>query len=410
MKRASIFFKINLLFAITFGLVLLIFIAVSSYENERQDRKIMIDAIELAKTAISGTLQPEAITQKAERLGFSIQKEDNGVLLDSASLLTERNFESGYIQLYEHDAMRWVKLKLEQQVWLLKQQASEQSIISILWLIFLGVIVLLGVLYGAIRRTFLPLRTLTREIQRYGEGAESIHTASEQTDEIAMVGNEFQKAVEKIQELQAARTLFLRNIMHELKTPITKGRIGVQFIEEGANRNLIEGVFLRLEQLIEEMAEIEKLNTRNLVLASGAYRIQDLIDNAAELLFLEPDSLHSSLQDEMITGDFKLLSIVFKNLIDNALKYSPDKQVSVDVRDNQLRFCNTGEPLQKPFAEYIQPFFKELHLQDEKNQGFGLGLYIAHEILTKHDMTLQYCYTVERKNCFFIQKSLVNSR
>lgn len=401
MKRHSLFFKIDLVFTLAFGLAILLFFIALGYEKQRQDREMMVDVITIAKELVQKEIPASKLTLLAKNLNLIL--EDNTERIGSAELVRETQFGDGHLNLYRHEGIRWIELGIGEHLWTFSRREQPSIMQQTAGLAFVGLVGFLLILYWVIRRSLHPLKQIIQEIRRYGEGAQEIHTWSDREDEIALVGNEFQKAVEKIRDLQEARTLFLRNIMHELKTPLTKGRICIQFFDESPNRQLLEDVFLRLENLIEEMAEIEKLNTRNIDLERKTYRVMDIIDNAAELLFLDEESFDVEVENEMVVGDFKLLSIAYKNLIDNAIKYSPDHRLTITARDKQLLFCNQGEKFAHPFSCYIEPFFKELRTEEPFGKGFGLGLYITHEILKLHDMSLRYEYIDDGQNCLIIE-------
>ena len=99
-----------------------------------------------------------------------------------------------------------------------------------------------------------------------------------------------------------------------------------------------------------------------------------------------------------VTTDFRLFSTAIKNMIDNALKYSPDHKVRVLTQGNEIVFENRGKPLSQPLSYYVEPFTKE---QPAKSS-FGLGLYLVDAILQSHDMVLAYEYDKEREINRFI--------
>ena len=72
-----------------------------------------------------------------------------------------------------------------------------------------------------------------------------------------------------------------------------------------------------------------------------------------------------------------------KNLLDNGIKYSTDKQITVIIDDNTLKIINKGEALKEPLENYFKPFHTS-------KKGLGLGLYIVKSILDIHQMELDY--------------------
>ena len=250
--------------------------------------------------------------------------------------------------------------------------------------------------FGLIVYRLAPLRRLRRQIARFGEGDMSVNFCISGTDEIALIGNEMETAQRKIRSLIESRTLFLRNIMHELKTPIVKGRIVTTMIDDEKQRRRFEGIFVRLENLIGEFALIEEISSGNQYLEKKEYRLIDIIDGAIDSAMVEYDWVENHIDASIkIEVDYRLFVTAVKNMIDNAIKYSPEKKMSIFMEKDEIIFSNLGEPLKKPLRYYIEPFTKDQPTKDS----FGLGLYIVDAILREHDYVLAY----ERRgniNCF----------
>jgi len=101
---------------------------------------------------------------------------------------------------------------------------------------FAGALSLLLLLYFWVIRSIHPLSELKKKIIKFSEGDLNIQCRSSRRDEIAEVANAFDDAVHTINDLLKSRQLLLRAIMHELKTPITKGRITAEMLEDGKQR------------------------------------------------------------------------------------------------------------------------------------------------------------------------------
>lgn len=241
-----------------------------------------------------------------------------------------------------------------------------------------------------------PLRRLRKQIARFGEGDMGVRFGIDGSDEIALIANELESTQNKIRSLLESRTLFLRNIMHELKTPIAKGRIVATMLSDEKQRGRFEGIFERLESLIGEFALIEEITSGNQYHEKKEYRLVDIIDGAIDMAMVEYDAVERSIDSAIkIEADYRLFVTAAKNLIDNAIKYSPEKKMNIWMEEGEIVFANVGEPLKKPLNYYIEPFTKEHPTKDS----FGLGLYIVDAILKEHDYVLAY-ERRENTNCF----------
>jgi two-component system OmpR family sensor kinase len=345
--------------------------------------------------------------ERAQEEILEILKEQNFIAIDknllasAPSVADYKKFSYGSISLLSLKNSYAIRVETAKFDIYLKDALQKESFVKELIALFSLLFALLSALFYWLKKNLFPLKKLHEEIKKFGSGSLDISTVSEGKDEIAVVSNEFAKAASKIKKLQNARELFLRNIMHEFKTPITKGRFCVDMMEENHYSSLLSEVFMRLDALVQELAEIESLSSSNRSLKLGEYRIVDILDNACDMLFCDTDSVEMNLGTQTVKADFRLFSLVCKNLIDNAVKYSDDKKVEVFYDDEKLFFCSRGERLKYPLDEYLEPFFKEDTHSDDGEKGFGLGLYIVNEICKLHGFRLGYEYA-DGKNCFYV--------
>jgi len=264
-------------------------------------------------------------------------------------------------------------------------------------IIFSIVFFLIIMLYLWIMKSLRPLSELKSKIQTFSKGNLDIECKSDKQDEIAEVANEFDHAVTMIRELLQSRQLFLRAIMHELKTPIAKGRLVSEMLDDERNKSRMHSIFERLNLLIDEFAKIEKITSRNFDLTIKTYKMSDLVEASIDLLMVEnPQRLITTHidHDYTVDVDFELYTLVLKNLLDNGIKYSTDKHITIIVDNNQLQIINKAHALNEPLENYFKPFHTS-------KKGLGLGLYIVKSILDIHKMELQYDHK-EGKNIFMV--------
>lgn len=253
--------------------------------------------------------------------------------------------------------------------------------------------------YILVIKSIKPLKNLEIAIRRFGDGNfDKTFEDINSNDEVGRIWREFKGAVLKIEALERSRELFLRNILHELKTPITKGKLVVAILGERRETTILNSVFNRLDSLINEMANIEKLISK-----SGEHSlfskksVRAVLEDALKIGFIERDRV-DIVGDKNIICDPTLLSIAFKNLLDNGIKYSFDQKVHVKVIGKKVVFISNGERLPKDFQEYLKPFS---HSQISSKRGFGLGLYIVSEVSIRHNIGFNYRYLFG-KNIFSV--------
>jgi two-component system OmpR family sensor kinase len=253
-------------------------------------------------------------------------------------------------------------------------------------------------LYVWLSKSLKPLKALNEKIQNVAKGDLSTSFKSKKKDEIAEVANAFDDALRKIESLINSRQLFLRTIMHELKTPIAKGRLLNEFLEKEAQKEGYDRVFERLELLIEEFSKIEQMLSSSYALKIKRYNIQEMLDQALELMIMSDEEIEKQVEiiqvePFVLETDFELFSLAFKNLIDNALKYSLEHKVCIKIYENRIELHNTGKQFTEDLEEYSQPF-------NPKGLGLRLGLYIVQNIMQL--LKVKVCYEYNDENVFVI--------
>ena len=244
-------------------------------------------------------------------------------------------------------------------------------------------------LYIATIRSILPLYGLRQKVKEFADGNYNIDCKSNKKDEIGILSNEFDKSVKKIKKLRDSRQLFLRNIMHELKTPITKGKLSCEMIEKSTYQDILKNVFRRQETLLNEFARIEKLSANELNINKQEYSLQDVVDFSFDILNHEKQSVTCKLTPMILQVDFELFATALKNLLDNGINYSDNKHVTIESNTNQITISNNGKELEFPLQNYAEPYFLDSK-KAKSSRGLGFGLFITLNILQLHNMDMQY--------------------
>lgn len=299
-------------------------------------------------------------------------------------------FQSGDIVLYIYKNYYYYHIYLHQNTYLFKNTIiSVNYLVYILLATLLMALLFLGI-YLYILKAIKPLKTLHQKIQNYANPQTNlINTPLVYKDEVLELSHEFDKAIIRIQTLQDNRTLFWRNVMHELKTPLTQGMLFVHALKDSShNKENLNSVFKRMEEQLDKLKQLEYLKSDTLSLSLQKVNMIDIIDDVKDMLFIEDTEITYTPIMQTYELDIELFMVAVKNLISNAILYSPDSHVRIEHKNNHLYLINKGKPLENPFFTYTEAFTRGQSTQS----GMGLGLYISKEILMKHDIKLVYKY------------------
>ncbi|MCX2717278.1 ArsS family sensor histidine kinase [Helicobacter sp. MIT 21-1697] len=268
-------------------------------------------------------------------------------------------------------------------------------------------IILLTFVFFIVLKSLMPLKILKGQVKQFAEGNFNTQYEQNTKDEIGELYHEFYKASNKIKSLNESRSLLLRSIMHELKTPITKGRIVAEMVQDSTQKQQLCSAFTRLNELINEFAKLEQITSKNYQPNKQEFLLQDLISHTEDMLLIDESSpITLNSPHALIKADFDLFVIALKNLLDNAIKYSSDGKVSVYTKNDRLYTSSQGEPLQYELKTYFKPYFK--NHKNPSSQGFGLGMYIIKNTLDNQGFNLSYKHE-NGYNIFIIHHCVVEN-
>ena len=395
MPRSSIFITITFIFGLALVSIFLAFLWLMGFDKQNYTRELNNKYSNVARTNLfymGGIINKTQYDRQLSNIDMpeitSQSRKDE--ILRKATVLEEISSDLGSSAILLYDKHHYLKIEHLDELKLLMDKEFQPYRYEVIKAVFAVVAVILLAAYIFVIYKIKPLRKLKRQIVKFANGElDGVQNVGNGKDEISEVSEAFYEAVCQIKALNDSRHLFLRNIMHELKTPITKGLIAAQMIEKSKNQERLISVFHKLENLINELAAIEQITSKIGLTNKTPCLMRDLIDEAIDIAMVEKEHVGISELDEVrVMVDFKLFSVAIKNMIDNGIKYSTDKHVNIMVSKDHMKFITQGEKLKNDLDFYIQPFIKG----EDAQKSFGLGLYIVSNILEAHGLKFGYEY------------------
>ncbi|WP_309499268.1 ArsS family sensor histidine kinase [Sulfurovum sp.] len=405
MRNLSVTTFIHILFSVAILILVATFLLFLSWDKDRHKieeykhyqlvsitflSKLQLNPGKETLTELYEDLRVKEVPEKeAQEIKKGIETQGKTVFTGGSS--------AGKVRVFSINDTHYIYVQRMEHNLLLKDDRPENYYFEIAVTLGIFLIVLLLLLYLAVLKKLQPLKKLHKQIQRFAQGDTQTRITYLYDDEIGKIAKSFDDAIMYINTLSASKNLFMRNLMHELKTPITKGRIVVEMIEDEATKKVLIRAFERMNELISELAEIERVTTQSFEPNFEYIMLDEVIQKSQELLMTVKGQVIIEVQNRALTTDAKLLSLAIKNLLDNGIKYSKNKQVTLKSAEDGLEVISQGEKLQHPLSYYIEPFSQE----EKRSSGFGLGLYIVHSIVEKLGCGLEYKY-VDGNNIFVI--------
>ncbi len=396
MNLNSITTKITLIFLFTFVLLIVVFIGYLNLESKHKHAQVIAHHENVNRYIMEKRMRHEGVIRELELRNFKRVDRVQEVLQNSNILIRKRPFETILYNntYYLHILAPGFRILFED----LTLYEDDYSA----YYLFFTFLSLLVFIYFWLIKSLKPLSELKGQISKFAKGDLNINCKSDKKDEIADVANEFDNAAKEIELLLKSRQLFLRTVMHELKTPIAKGRIVSELVDDEIQKDRLVLIFEKLDFLINDFAKIEQVVSKNYEINKRKFPLSYIVNNALDMLMLDNknDKVQLDIKSDLkLDVDLDLMSMCIKNLIDNAIKYSENGKVIIIDKHNMLQFISKGEKLDKPLSDYFKPFHNETK---SKNHGMGLGLYIVDSILKMHQMNLVYDYE-DGHNFFKIQ-------
>ena len=398
MNKQSIFFTILVSFLISIVLVIISFLVLITHDYRMKEGQLLDKYHPVIRLLNKQDfISSEHLLRNLEEMNYKLIVDKNEVQNILNNSKTKLLVEKGH-PVRNDELFRILNLEETNYLYLQKRgnfllikdenspsESNSQIYISLVFAILFVTIILI---YLVTLKKLRPLKLLKDSVKTLGDEKFDFEFDNlKGKDEVSLLALEFKKTASKLKSLKEARNIFIRNIMHELKTPITKGKLLTQLELNEQNNEKLKSVFNRLESLINEFATIEELISSSKTIEKKSYFLDDIVDNAKDILMVDEDDVLLEYENQKLEVNFKLFSIAVKNLIDNGIKYSFDKKVTIKSSNQEIIFENSGKKLEFPLENYFEPFFSN---EDKSKDSFGLGLYIVHNILKANGYTLQY--------------------
>lgn len=259
-----------------------------------------------------------------------------------------------------------------------------------IWLVSLTAIFLF--VHTVVRRLLSPLRTLQKGVESVGRGDFAITLPKKGTKEFSNLIDSFNNMSAQIQRDIHSRDQLLRDISHELRSPLSRMMVALEFVSELSIRKILKKNILLLERMTSLILEEERLDSPFGKIKRREVDIKDLILDIVETL---PDMGVAvklpPCENITLFADVERLRMALSNIVENALKYSPpdaDPVIITWCREGEcltIRVCDSGPGIpREELANIFEPFYRVDKARQSTTGGYGLGMGLAKKIVDAH--------------------------
>ena len=271
-----------------------------------------------------------------------------------------------------------------------------------------------------------PLQRITSASQEIGKGKMSQIKPSGPR-EVQSLARSFNEMSRQLNASKESQRDFVSNVSHELKTPLTSVQGFAQAIMDGTVKSgdtlqqagqVIYNEAGRMHRLVIDLLDLARLDAGTAELEYAPVDIVDLLRGV--IVRFAPQAQSAELNFEMetievpqIMGDQDRLAQVFNNLVENAIKFTPNGgtiRLGAEITSKflEVSVSDTGQGIPKDEAERIFERFYQIDKSRSggRDRGVGLGLPIARQIMLAHSGDIRVESSLRQGSRFLVRLPL----
>lgn len=276
-------------------------------------------------------------------------------------------------------------------------------------------------IYIASAQMTKPLRLMAQAARNMEKGIFLQKIPVESQDEVGLLADAFNKMSQSLGSLEQMRRSFISSVSHELKTPMTTISGFVDGVLDGTipqdehskYLQIVSSETKRLSRLVDSMLQLSRLENDKIKINPVQFNITDML---MRILFsfekqINDKNLDIQGLDKLdavnIVADSDLIYQVLYNLVENAIKFTPDGgYICFNVEKAKhnainIRIKNSGEGLsQLELSRIFERFYKTDRSRSIDKTGMGFGLYIVKTIVAAHNGKIVASSVLNEYTCF----------
>jgi len=263
------------------------------------------------------------------------------------------------------------------------------------------VVILLSLLTLILSAAFLTIRWILKPVRWLDEGVREVSRGNlkhrvplKRSDELRDLAEGFNDMTDRIRDMLHTKEQLLLDVSHELRSPLTRVKVALEFLSEGKARDSIAGDISEMEKMINDILETARMHHLHgelkLQRTKLAKLLQEILpDYEKQLPGVQVDEFSETLVINVDPGQIKT---VFRNILSNAIKFSNAASDPVRITVNQqsqytvVQIADNGIGIPAEELSFIfEPFYRVDKSRSKETGGYGLGLSLCKTIMDAHD-------------------------
>lgn len=278
------------------------------------------------------------------------------------------------------------------------------SRVPLFWISLSSLIVGTILAFLVSRRPLAPLRDIMDAADKIADGDYTARVTPSGADDFRQLGEKFNHMAEEIGSVELLRMDFVSDFSHEFKTPIVSIRGFARALKwedlSDADRaeylDIIISESERLSALSENVLTLSKLEKQTILTGKKEYDLSEQIRLCIALLAHKWEAKHLDMvfdcTEYFVTGNEELLQEVWINLLDNAIKFTPEYgAITLQItKEEETLIVSISDQGQGIAPDALPHIFEKFYQSDPSHAtaGSGLGLSIAKRIIELHGGTI----------------------
>ena len=245
--------------------------------------------------------------------------------------------------------------------------------------------------YFMVNKMLNPVRLLKQGAERIRQGDLSYRVKSNLQDELGELTESINHMADSLQSMLEAKRQLLMAISHELRTPITKAKLRMEFMPESDEKDQLKEDINEIDLLISDLLEAERLNNDHSALVSERVLLANFIRSIAESF----KSNNGEIEIDIPVNDLEFeidklrIRLLITNLLNNAVRHGKGNLINVRVSFSGdrgiIEVKDNGEGIsEEHITQITEPFYRADSARQRNTGGFGLGLYLCRLIAQAH--------------------------
>ena len=264
----------------------------------------------------------------------------------------------------------------------------------LLVIMFVLLTAILAAAFFALRHILRPVKLLNTGVEQVGRGNLRHRVPLKNVDEFRDLAAAFNDMTARIEDMLQTKDQLLLDISHELRTPITRMKVALEFLPESRARKSLQADIVEMEKMVGGILETARLRHKYAELKKQPADLVALLKQTAAAFEKQPPGIVTvDLPQEVILQvDPHQIKTVFENLLSNAFKYcepeSDPVKISLERRatDVIVRVEDHGIGIpQEELAHIFEPFYRVDKSRSKDTGGYGLGLSLCKTIMEAHE-------------------------